>query len=73
MPYILIEGYMCERCGYRWAARSGTGYRPEKDPKVCPVCKSPYWNKPRKLKSPGIVKAARWDQARDQESGREAR
>lgn len=30
----------CGRCGYSWVKRKET-------PKVCPGCKSPYWNKPR--------------------------
>ena len=43
MPYVMIPGFLCERCGYRWARkRPGT-----RDPKVCPRCKSPYWNTPR--------------------------
>jgi predicted Zn-ribbon and HTH transcriptional regulator len=34
----------CERCGHEWKSK-GT------NPKVCPKCKSPYWNEPRKEKS----------------------
>ena len=30
----------CKRCGHRWLIRV-------KDPKTCPKCKSPYWNKER--------------------------
>ncbi len=43
MAEVLIEGYKCERCGHEWAPR-------EKDqaPKVCPKCKSPYWDRPKK-------------------------
>ena len=33
----------CTRCGHTWIPR-----RPE-PPKVCPKCKSPYWDRPRKL------------------------
>jgi len=36
--------FECGRCGYSWYPR-----KPEK-PKVCPVCKSPYWDTPRKYK-----------------------
>jgi len=32
----------CYRCYHTWIRRS------EKLPKVCPKCKSPYWNKPKK-------------------------
>jgi len=43
MPYVMIPGFLCERCGYRWVRKQpGTP-----DPKVCPKCKSPYWNTPR--------------------------
>lgn len=31
----------CIRCGWSWFRRS------DKLPKVCPRCKSPYWNRPR--------------------------
>ena len=44
MAYVLIEGYMCERCLYRWGSRTGSGIRSKSDPKVCPKCKTPYWN-----------------------------
>ena len=44
MAKILIEGYMCERCLYKWAPRSSS----KKEPKICPKCKTTYWNKPRK-------------------------
>ena len=47
MPRIIIEGYRCQRCNHHWAPRNGTGYRDKEDPKTCPKCKSPYWNKPR--------------------------
>lgn len=39
---IIREGFSCERCDYKWIPR-------KKDyPRVCPKCKSPYWDKPRK-------------------------
>ena len=34
----------CTRCGHKWYPRT-----PER-PRVCPKCKSPYWDKPRKVK-----------------------
>ena len=61
MPYIMIEGYQCERCGYRWGSRNGTGYRDSKDPGHCPKCKSPYWNKPRRKNLPKERRATRWE------------
>lgn len=39
---ITVDGYKCERCGHEWVKRK------EKEPIVCPKCKSPYWNTPRK-------------------------
>lgn len=32
----------CNRCGHVWVKRNL-----DQEPKVCPKCKSPYWNKPR--------------------------
>jgi predicted Zn-ribbon and HTH transcriptional regulator len=43
MGKIRIEGWICERCGHKWAPRNI-----KEEPKVCPKCKSPYWNKPRR-------------------------
>ena len=36
---ITAMGYRCERCGHEWLPRDGN-----KEPKVCPKCKSPYWD-----------------------------
>jgi len=44
MAVIKISGYRCERCGHEWTPRN------KEEPLVCPKCKSPYWNKPRKNK-----------------------
>jgi predicted Zn-ribbon and HTH transcriptional regulator len=41
MAKISIPGFKCERCGYEWVGRS------KNEPKVCPKCKSPYWNTPK--------------------------
>ena len=40
---ITIKKYKCERCGHEWISRA-----PNKRPKVCPKCKSPYWDVPKK-------------------------
>jgi len=37
--------WVCERCGYKWLPRDA-----DVEPKRCPGCKSPYWNRPRKAK-----------------------
>ena len=42
---ITVMGYRCERCGHEWVPRDF-----DAEPKVCPKCKSPYWNRPRKQK-----------------------
>ena len=72
MGYTMIEGYLCDRCGYRWAPRNGTGLRDDKkEPKVCAHCKSPYWNRPRKNRFPKNKWADRWTP--EDEQGSEAR
>ena len=35
-----VDGYRC-RCGHEWVPKS---LRSKELPKVCPKCKSPYWN-----------------------------
>ena len=42
---ITVMGYRCERCGHEWVPRNSA------EPRVCPKCKSPYWDKP-KAKAP---------------------
>lgn len=41
MAKVTLSGWQCERCGHIWLPVS------EEEPRVCPRCKSPYWNKPR--------------------------
>ena len=41
---IKVQGYRCFRCEHEWVPRKST----KAEPRVCPKCKSPYWNKPRK-------------------------
>lgn len=43
---VKLDGYQCERCEHTWLPRERESYGKEL-PKVCPRCKSPYWNKPR--------------------------
>ena len=40
---IKLMGFRCERCGHEWVPKDIN-----KEPKVCPTCKSPYWNVKRK-------------------------
>lgn len=44
---ITVLGYRCDRCGHEWIPRDRDF---NVQPKVCPKCKSPYWNHPRKQK-----------------------
>ena len=39
-----VTAYRCERCGHEWIPRKDDAPLPV----VCPSCKNPYWNKPRK-------------------------
>ena len=39
---ITVKKCTCERCGHDWVTRG------IEMPKVCPRCKSPYWNTPKK-------------------------
>ena len=48
MGKIKIEGYVCERCKHIWAPR-----KENKNPRVCPKCKSPYWDVVKKIKKGG--------------------
>ena len=40
---IVVKGYKCHRCGHEWIPRNK-----KEIPRVCPKCKSPYWDKPKK-------------------------
>ena len=40
---ISVTGYRCERCSHQWVPRAET------EPRVCPKCKSPYWDKPKRI------------------------
>lgn len=44
MPRLVqLLGFECERCGYQWVPRNI-----DQPPRVCPKCKSPYWDRPRR-------------------------
>ena len=44
---ITVMGYRCERCSHEWIPRDSDNG----GPRVCPKCKSPYWDRPRQAKS----------------------
>ena len=45
---ISVPVYECLRCGHSWPSRFYmTNGVADKVPKICPKCKSLFWNKPR--------------------------
>jgi predicted Zn-ribbon and HTH transcriptional regulator len=44
---VLLPGCRC-RCGHEWLPRD------EEKPRVCPKCKSPRWDKPKKYERPDL-------------------
>lgn len=54
MGDITLKGFKCERCGHIWAPRQALDSKdPIQRPRVCPACKSAWWDVPRKERSPG--------------------
>ena len=43
---ITVMGFRCERCDHEWIPINSS-----REPAVCPKCKSPYWNRPRRKAS----------------------
>ena len=43
MELIQLWGYRCQRCRHEWVPKNKT-----EKPRVCPKCKSAYWDRPRK-------------------------
>ncbi len=41
MVTIKINSLSCKRCGHKWIPRKA-------DIRICPSCKSPYWDRPKK-------------------------
>lgn len=44
---VQVKEFVCERCTHKWIPSSQT------KPRVCPKCKSPYWDK---VKKPAVCK-----------------
>jgi len=42
---ITVMGFKCDRCEHEWVPRGDT----EQEPRVCPKCKSAWWNTPKKV------------------------
>jgi len=49
MVKIKIPELKCERCGKKWIPR-------KKDVRVCPECKSPYWDREIKIRRKNAAK-----------------
>lgn len=49
---IKVPGYRCERCGHEWVARAARNAPTKKGeaprPRLCPKCKSAWWDVPPK-------------------------
>ena len=41
---ITVPGWRCSRCGHEWVPRYYFNEGGMVPPKVCPKCKSPYWD-----------------------------
>ena len=54
MPIVSISGFQCCRCEYVWRPRHGTDSKDKT--KVCPHCKSPYWDVPRRRQKREVQK-----------------
>lgn len=54
MARIKLDGFQCERCGHKWLPADI-----DKPPRVCPKCKSPYWERPRKEAKPEKKRAGK--------------
>ncbi len=50
---ITVMGFRCERCGHEWIPRGREMV--ERNPAVCPACKSPYWDRPRRKQQPMVT------------------
>lgn len=50
--WIKVRCFVCERCEHQWIPRVTLDELKSGDikeePIICPKCKSPYWNKPKK-------------------------
>ena len=56
----LVWAFKCEPCEHEWIPRTPWDQEEKSLPRVCPLCKSPYWNKPRKYVCGTCGNPARW-------------
>jgi predicted Zn-ribbon and HTH transcriptional regulator len=57
---LTVPGFRCDRCNHEWIPRDKS-----ESPRVCPKCKSPYWNRPRKAKKQQEMNEVEMDQKPD--------
>ncbi|MEM3171947.1 MAG: hypothetical protein QXE82_00215 [Candidatus Nitrosotenuis sp.] len=43
---VVVEKLHCKRCHHEWWPEVDPTADKVKEPKNCPRCKSPYWNRP---------------------------
>jgi Zn finger protein HypA/HybF involved in hydrogenase expression len=48
MAKVQVWAWKCERCDHTWVPREENVA-----PRVCPKCKSPYWDRPRRIPKVG--------------------
>lgn len=53
---IEVEGFRCTRCGHEWVPRK------DEHPRVCPKCKSPFWDKERSIRGFRAEATIQWQQ-----------
>lgn len=41
---LQFMGYRCTRCSHEWLPMKSSS----EPPRICPKCKSPYWDRPRR-------------------------
>ncbi len=54
---LTVNAFHCLRCGYEWIPRVNMRQLKEKivdKPRICPNCKSPYWDLPKKNKNKSL-------------------
>ncbi len=48
---VVFVGYQCLRCNHKWVPITyKSEVTPKHKPKICPHCKSKYWETPRPVK-----------------------
>ncbi|HEY1198589.1 MAG TPA: hypothetical protein VGG32_07680 [Thermoplasmata archaeon] len=64
MGRVEFSGFKCERCGHLWAPRQALDSgEPVTLPKVCPSCKSAWWDVPKKGKAKPARKERKTEKA----------